>query len=251
MKPQPTSAVATLLDARALVVLLSAAVTAWATGLWGLLIPGGALYLWLTYRAWQEATDPFAWAEPELQSLAPQYRLRGEAARDLQRRLNVEMRSAPDYLRASLSPIWAEGRELGGRQLGLLRQLQSVEEYLNRLNPQQLRAQERDLLARREAATDGIARMQYEQAHQALVQQRENLESLRTSAQRIDAQLRSVQHSLEYVYGQVLRLKTADVRTGEQVATELNGSLQGMSHQVSSLFDAVEEVFIRSTRGGA
>src|SRR3954470_12859459 len=107
--PSPTRA---LLDARALVALSAAAVTAWATGWWWLLLPGILLYLWLARAAAMEMHDPFAWEQPDLRTLTQRHRRRAEAAADILRRLNEEVRTAPPFLGDSMRPIWAEVRAL-------------------------------------------------------------------------------------------------------------------------------------------
>ena len=117
-----------------------------------------------------------------------------------------------------------------------------------RLNPETLKAQERDLIARRKQTSDSIAAQQYDQALEALRGQSRNVEDLKVNAERIDAQLQAVQHALENVYGQVLRIKTAETHVGETVAEELNSSLQGLSRQVGALSEAVDQVYLRTTR---
>jgi hypothetical protein len=248
MNDRPPSTVGALLDLRALAALLAGGVTAAATGLWWLLLPAGVLYAVLVRAAMVEAKDPLAWTEPELRGIAPQHQITVEAAVDVQRRLNDEIRSSPPYLQESLRTIWAEVRTLGSRQLVLIRQKQSLEECLIRLNPETLKAQERDLAARRKQTSDVIAAQQYDQALEALRGQARNVEDLRINAERIDAQLQAVQHALENVYGQVLRIKTAETHVGETVAGELNTSLQGLSRQVSALSEAVDQVYLRTTR---
>ncbi len=251
MSTRPPAPSRALLDARALVALLAGGVTAGATGFWWLLLPGVLLYLWLVRVAAVEAKDPLAWEEPDLRGLAPRYRASAEAAVAVQRRLNEELRTAPRYLQQSVQAIWAEVEALGARQLGLIRQRQSLEECLGRLNPEPLHVQERALLARQKLAKDGIAARQYEQALQALRGQARNVQELTANAERIDAQLLTVHHALENVYGQVLRMKTAEARVGETVVGELNTSLQGLSRQVDALSEAVDQVYARNTRESA
>jgi hypothetical protein len=245
-RPSRTNA---LLDKRALVALAAGVVTALATQLWWLLAPALALYLFLVRAAAQEAADPLAWEEPDLHGLAPRYRPAAKAGLEVQRRLHAELESAPAYLSEPAAGIWSQVRELGERELALLRQLQSVEEYLTRLNAQGLNAQWRDLAERRDTARDPSARAQYQQALASVENQMETVAELRAGAERMDAQLRAVHHTLENVYGQVLRLKTAGATGGEPQVEELSSTLSGLTQQVSALSDSVEQVYVRSGGG--
>lgn len=247
MSFRPSKRTPALLDTRALIALLAGGVTAWATGLWWLLLPAGLLYLWLVRAAFVEVGDPFAWVEPDLRALQPPYQARVEPTLEVLRRLNAEMRTAPAYLRETTGTVWNEVRTLGERQLFLVGQLQSVEEYLARLNLPQLRAQDQELQARQKAARDPVAIQQYEQARQALRGQAQNVQDLKATADRIDAQLRTVQLELENVYGQVLRMKAAEPSNTDAAMHDLNAGLQGVSRQVGSLSEAVEQVYVRST----
>jgi hypothetical protein len=239
-----------LLDTRAVVSLLAGGVTAVATGWWWLLAPAVLLYLWLARAAAAEALDPFALCEPDLAGLQGRCRRRAEAGLDIQQRLQTEMRSAPPYLQDAMQSTWNQVRALGDQELALVRQLQNIEAYVRRLDPQQLDAEWRDLVARRDGARDPTAREQYEQALALMQGQVGNLNELRASAERIDAQLHTVQHTLENIYGQVLRLKTVDPGAGDLAMTELGANLQGLTDQMGALSESVQQVYLRSGGGG-
>lgn len=249
MNDRPLSPFTALVNLPAVVSLLAGSVTAWATGVWWLLLPTLGLYGWLVRAAWSE-TGPFGWVEPDLQPLSDSYRRRAESTLDLLRRTNGEMRTAPEFLKAGLSPVWWEVRALGTRQVLLLQQLQSLEGYLRSLSPRDLRALEQELQVRRKSASDPIAARQYEQAQHSLGGQVRNVQELRATVERIEAQVQSVQFTLQHVYGQVLRLKSADLRAGEAGTTELNHRLKSMSLQVDSLSEAVDQVYVGNRTDG-
>lgn len=241
--PSPAKA---FLDSRAVVALLAGGVTAAATGLWWLIAPTGALYFWLVRNASAEAADPLGWEEPDLSDLRAPYRRWAETGLDVQRRINAEMRTVPEYLRDAMHSTWLQVKSVGLRQLALVRQMQSLEDYLERLNIHRLNTQWQELAGKHKAAFDPAARAGYEQAMQSVSEQMENIQELRASAQRIDAQLQTVQQSLEGVYGQVLRLKTANARVGDREIGELTSDLDQLSDQVSTLSDSVEQVYVRT-----
>jgi hypothetical protein len=228
------------------VVLLAGTVTAGATGLWWLLGVTLALYAWLVRSAAAEAADPFAWEEPSLEAtLSPRGRALATVVLDLCRKLHAELRTASAVPREALTPVWDEVRSLCSQHLVLVRRLDCVERYLEQMNASRVAAEQRELQSRRQATLDPTARAQYDLALQSLEVQQENLRELRTHQERVDAELVAIRHTLEGVYGRVVRLNLSDTQTGSRLAGELSGRLKQLTQRVTAVTEAVEEVYAR------
>jgi hypothetical protein len=241
---QRRSPISALVNPRAVLALGAGILAGVLVNPW-LILPGVVAYIALVRSAVVKAGSPYTLEVPHLGHLQGRNRRRAEIGMEIQKKLAAEMQGVPPYLQDSLGDAWAQARALGERQLALVEQLHNVEEGVRRLNPYQIDARVQELTNKRDAATDAAARAQYEQALQSALAQRENVEELRASAQRLEAQVDTVQQTLESVYGQVLRIKTADAQAANAEAQELTSSLQGLTHQVSALSESVEQVHLR------
>lgn len=104
-------------------------------------------------------------------------------------------------------------------------------------------AKERDgLVARISAESDQVVRARLESALAALDEQRKQRGELRTAAARFEAEHTRIAYTLESLYTQILRLKSADSAAQDHASTALRQSLAQLGEEMDAVADAMEEV---------
>lgn len=102
---------------------------------------------------------------------------------------------------------------------------------------------ERDALKKRiDAETDDVTKLRLSSALAALDAQRDQRTELARSAARFDAEHTRIAYTLESLYTQIVRMRSADSASIDVAGAGLRRSLDMLSQEVNALADALEKV---------
>ena len=154
----------------------------------------------------------------------------------------LELRTSPEVVKEifrkpeeTVAALRATCRDLTRRERDLRRFLAPDEDV--RLS------RERDVLASRVGAEDDeVTRLRLASALAALDQQRAQRQDLARSAARFDAEHTRISYTLESLYTQVVRMRSADAGSVDVAGAGLRRSLEMLSTEVNALADALEKV---------
>ncbi len=157
-------------------------------------------------------------------------------------RILGEIRSAPEVVKdifikpdETVAALRATCRDLTRRERDLRKFLSPEDD--TRLS------HEREALQKRiEGEQDEVTRMRLASALAALEQQREQRVELTRAAARFDAEHTRISYTLESLYTQVVRMRSADSSSADVAGAGLRRSLDMLSHEVDALADALEKV---------
>jgi len=104
-------------------------------------------------------------------------------------------------------------------------------------------SREHDALRKRvDTETDEVAKLRLSSALAALEQQRDQRQELARSAARFDAEHTRISYTLESLYTQIVRMRSADSASVDVAGAGLRRSLDMLSEEVNALADALEKV---------
>ena len=104
-------------------------------------------------------------------------------------------------------------------------------------------SREREVLQKRvDGESDEVTRLRLASALAALDQQRDQRVELSRAAARFDAEHTRISYTLESLYTQVVRMRSADSSSVDVAGAGLRRSLDLLSHEVNALADALEKV---------
>ena len=104
-------------------------------------------------------------------------------------------------------------------------------------------SREHDALRKRvETESDEVAKLRLSSALAALEQQREQRLELARSAARFEAEHTRISYTLESLYTQIVRMRSADSASVDVAGAGLRRSLDMLSQEVNALADALEKV---------
>jgi len=154
----------------------------------------------------------------------------------------TELRTAPEAVKEifrkpeeTIAALRSTCRDLTRRERDLRRFLSAEED--SRLT------KEREALAKRiEVETDEVTKMRLASALAALDAQRDQRAELTRSAARFDAEHTRISYTLESLYTQIVRMRSADSASVDVAGAGLRRSLDLLSHEVNALADALELV---------
>jgi hypothetical protein len=154
----------------------------------------------------------------------------------------AELRVAPEVVKEifrkpeeTIAALRATCRDLTRREREV-RKFLSPEEDL-RLS------REHDALKKRIASeSDEVTRLRLSSALAALEQQREQRQELARSAARFDAEHTRISYTLESLYTQIVRMRSADSASVDVAGAGLRRSLDLLNQEVNALADALEKV---------
>lgn len=154
----------------------------------------------------------------------------------------AELRTAPDAVKdifikpeETVAALRATCRDLTRRERELRKFLAPAED--DRL------VREREVLQKRiDAEVDEVTKMRLASALSALDQQRDQRLELKRAAARFDAEHTRISYTLESLYTQVVRMRSADSSSVDVAGAGLRRSLDMLSHEVNALADALERV---------
>jgi hypothetical protein len=154
----------------------------------------------------------------------------------------AELRTAPEVVK----DIFIKPDETVGALRATCRDLTRRERELRKfLSPSEdtRLATERDALQKRIAnESDDVTKMRLASALAALDQQRDQRLELTRAAARFDAEHTRISYTLESLYTQVVRMRSADSSSVDLAGAGLRRSLDMLSHEVNALADALEKV---------
>ncbi|HVI22706.1 MAG TPA: hypothetical protein VM691_04435 [Myxococcales bacterium] len=154
----------------------------------------------------------------------------------------AELRTSPDAVKEifrkpeeTIAALRSTCRDLTRRERDLRRFLSAEEDI--RLT------KEREALAKRiEIEADEVTKMRLAGALAALDAQRDQRAELTRSAARFDAEHTRISYTLESLYTQIVRMRSADSASVDVAGAGLRRSLDLLSHEVNALADALERV---------
>ena len=173
---------------------------------------------------------------------APQQDPRDQRVDAICDKILAEIRSSPEVVK----DIFIKPDETVGALRATCRDLTRRERELRKfLSPQEDErlARERDALQKRiDGETDEVTKMRLASALAALDQQRDQRLELTRAAARFDAEHTRISYTLESLYTQVVRMRSADSSSVDVAGAGLRRSLDMLSHEVNALADALEKV---------
>lgn len=157
-------------------------------------------------------------------------------------RILAEIRAAPEVVKdifikpdETVAALRATCRDLTRRERDLRKFLSPEDD--TRLS------REREALQKRiDGEQDEVTKMRLASALAALEQQREQRLELTRAAARFDAEHTRISYTLESLYTQVVRMRSADSSSVDVAGAGLRRSLDMLSHEVDALADALEKV---------
>lgn len=124
----------------------------------------------------------------------------------------------------------------------LTRRERDLRKFLSPQEDERL-AREREALQKRiDGEADEVTKMRLASALAALDQQRDQRLELTRAAARFDAEHTRISYTLESLYTQVVRMRSADSSSADVAGAGLRRSLDMLSHEVNALADALEKV---------
>ena len=157
-------------------------------------------------------------------------------------RILAELRTSPD----SVKDIFIKPEETVGALRATCRNLTRRERDVRRfLSPQddERLLREREALQKRvDGEADEVTKMRLASALAALDAQRDQRLELSRAAARFDAEHTRISYTLESLYTQVVRMRSADSSSVDVAGAGLRRSLDMLSHEATALADALEKV---------
>jgi hypothetical protein len=157
-------------------------------------------------------------------------------------RILAELRTSPD----SVKDIFIKPDETVAALRATCRNLTRRERELRRfLSPQddERLMREREALQQRiNGESDEVTKMRLASALAALDAQRDQRVELTRAAARFDAEHTRISYTLESLYTQVVRMRSADSSSVDVAGAGLRRSLDMLSHEATALADALERV---------
>ncbi len=157
-------------------------------------------------------------------------------------RILNELKTAPESARdifrnpeQTVSSLRATCRDLTRRE----RELRT---FLSPAEDARLSKEREALVARVDAETDEVAKLRLASALAALDQQRQQRAELGKSANRFEAEHTRIGYTLESLYTQVVRMRSADAASADVAGAGLRQSLDTLTKEVDALADALEKV---------
>jgi len=124
----------------------------------------------------------------------------------------------------------------------LTRRERDLKKFLSPQDDERLFREREALQKRVDGEQDEVTKMRLASALAALEQQRDQRLELNRAAARFDAEHTRISYTLESLYTQVVRMRSADSSSVDVAGAGLRRSLDMLSHEVNALADALEKV---------
>jgi archaellum component FlaC len=157
-------------------------------------------------------------------------------------KLKAALKDAPASVRDFLSKPEETVESLRKTSLDLLKREVSLRVLISPSEVERLNRERTGLLARIEMESDDIIRQRLSGALAALENQQKQHTEVQRSADRLDAERTRLGYTLEGLYAQVMRVKTADAASSDGLSAGLRVSLDQLRDEMNALADAVEQV---------
>lgn len=154
----------------------------------------------------------------------------------------AEIRSAPEVVKDIFIKPDETVASLRATCRDLTRRERDLRKFLSPQEDERL-AREREALQKRiDGESDEVTKMRLASALAALDQQRDQRLELSRAASRFDAEHTRIGYTLESLYTQVVRMRSADSASVDVAGAGLRRSLDMLSKEVNALADALERV---------
>src|SRR6266850_1015054 len=157
-------------------------------------------------------------------------------------RILAELRTSPD----SVKDIFIKPEEtvaaLRATCRNLTRRERDVRRFLSPQDDERLLREREALQKRVDGEADEVTKMRLASALAALDAQRDQRLELSRAAARFDAEHTRISYTLENLYTQVVRMRSADSSSVDVAGAGLRRSLDMLSHEATALADALERV---------
>jgi hypothetical protein len=154
----------------------------------------------------------------------------------------AELRTAPEAVREIFIKPEETVQSLRATCRDLTRRERDVRKFLSPEEDTRLSREREALQKRIEGEQDEVTKMRLASALAALEQQRDQRLELGRAATRFDAEHTRISYTLESLYTQVVRMKSADSSSVDVAGAGLRRSLDMLSREVDALADALEKV---------
>jgi hypothetical protein len=173
---------------------------------------------------------------------APQADPRDLRVDQIAEKILAELQKAPQVVRDIFRKPEETVRALRDTCRDLSRREREVRRFLSPAEDERL-SRERDSLQKRiDAEADEVTRQRLTSALAQLDQQRTQRAELSRSASRFEAEHTRITYTLESLYTQVVRMRSADAGSVDVAGAGLRRSLDNLSQEVDELADALEKV---------
>jgi hypothetical protein len=154
----------------------------------------------------------------------------------------AELRTAPDSVKDIFIKPEETVQALRATCRDLTRRERDVRKFLSPEEDTRLTREREALQKRVEGESDEITKMRLASALAALDQQRDQRLELSRAAARFDAEHTRISYTLENLYTQVVRMRSADSSSVDVAGAGLRRSLDMLSREANALADALEKV---------
>jgi hypothetical protein len=157
-------------------------------------------------------------------------------------RILAELKVAPESARDIFRNPDQTVSSLRNTCRDLTRRERELRNFLSPAEDARLSKEREALAARVEAEADEVAKLRLASALAALDQQRQQRAELAKSANRFEAEHTRIAYTLESLYTQVVRMRSADAVSADVAGAGLRQSLDTLTKEVDALADALERV---------
>ena len=197
-------------------------------------------------RSWQRAREARAvqavgQASPTL-PVPPREDPRAAKLEALCGKLLAELRAGPGLLREVVSQPEQTVEALRRSCLELLRRERELRGLCSPEDERRLEEERAQLAARVDAERDAVVKERLEGALRALDAQRGQRAELATAASRLEAEHMRLYYTLENLYTQVLRVRSADSASADVAGAGLRQSVEQLGVEMDAVAEALEEV---------
>ncbi|XXF77582.1 hypothetical protein P2318_31695 [Myxococcaceae bacterium GXIMD 01537] len=157
-------------------------------------------------------------------------------------KLVTELRAAPGVLREVVSQPEQTVEALRKSCHELVRRERELRGLSSAEDDKRLADERAQLAARVEAEQDAVVKARFSAALEVLDEQRRQRAELATAASRLEAEHTRLYYTLENLYAQVLRVRSADSVSEDVAGTGLRKSLEQLGAEMDAVSEALEDV---------
>lgn len=190
----------------------------------------------------QEAEKPQPKAAKVQEAAKPEEDSRTARVDALCDKLMAELKSAPNVLREVVHQPEQTVDALRKSCHELARRERELRALCTPEDEQRLTREREQLAARVEAERDAVVKQRLAAALEVLDEQRRQRAELATAASRLEAEHTRLYYTLENLYAQVLRVRTADTASEDVAGAGLRKSLEQLGSEMDAVAEALEDV---------
>ncbi len=157
-------------------------------------------------------------------------------------KLLAEVRGGPEVLREVVHAPEQTVEALRRSCHALARRERELRALCSPEDERRLAEERAALAARVEAETDAVVKERFASALAVLDEQRNERAELATAASRLEAEHTRLYYTLEHLYTQVLRVRSADAASEEVAGAGLRHSVEQLGAEMEAVTEALEEV---------